>query len=349
MAGNIPPAPGTGFGNVPCTVDAMRVVITGASAGIGRATAVEFGRLGARVALLARGDDGLEGAREAVEAAGGKALAITCDVADRDQVETAASLVEQAWGGIDIWVNNAMATIFSPVMDIPPEDFKRVTEVTYLGAVWGTRAALARMLPVNAGHVVQVGSALAYRSIPLLSAYCGAKSALRAFTDSLRSELDRMKSDVRVTHVVLAAFNTPQFDWARTTVPRKPRPVGTPYQPEIAARAIVKAALYPKREVYVGWGAVQAVVGTMFFPGLLDRYLARKAWKGQLGSESINLASRKDNLHSALEGDFGAHGRFDREAKLTSLVTKAGANPRTLAYLGVATLALLSIGLYRRR
>ena len=327
----------------------MRVVITGASAGIGRSTAVEFGRLGARVALLARSDDGLEGAREDVEAAGGKALAITCDVANLAQVEAAAARVEQAWGGIDIWVNNAMATIFSPVMDIPPEDFRRVTEVTYLGAVWGTRAALARMLPAKGGHIVQVGSALAYRSIPLQSAYCGAKSALRAFTDSLRSELNRMQSEVRVTHVVLGAFNTPQFDWARTTIPRKPRPVGTPYQPEIAARAIVKAALYPKREVYVGWGAVQAVVGTMFFPGLLDRFLARKAWKGQLSSQPVDLARRKDNLHDALPGDFGAHGRFDREAKRSSLVTRAGANPRTLAYLGAATLALVSIGLYRRR
>ena len=327
----------------------MRVVITGASAGIGRASAVEFGKLGARVALLARSDDGLEGARADVEAAGGKALAIPCDVADREQVDAAAALVEHAWGGIDIWVNNAMATIFSPVMDIPAEDFRRVTEVTYLGAVWGTRAALARMLPVNAGHVVQVGSALAYRSIPLQSAYCGAKSALRGFTDSLRSELDRMRSDVRITHVVLGAFNTPQFDWARTTIPRKPRPVGKPYQPEIAARAIVRAALHPQREVYVGWGAVQAVVGTMFFPGLLDRFLARKAWKGQFSSQPVDLAQRKDNLHAALPGDFGAHGRFDREAKRTSLVTRAGANPRTLAYLGAAAVMLLSVGLYRRR
>ena len=327
----------------------MRVVITGASAGIGRATAVEFAKLGARVALLARGLDGLEGARRDVEAAGGRPLVIPCDVADPEQVEAAAALVEDTWGGIDIWVNNAMATIFSPVMDIPPEDFRRVTDVTYLGAVWGTRAALARMLPVNAGHIVQVGSALAYRSIPLQSAYCGAKSALRAFTDSLRSELNRMKSDVRVTHVVLGAFNTPQFDWARTTIPRKPQPVGTPYQPEVAARAIVRAALYPRRERYVGWGAVQAVVGTMFFPGLLDRLMARMAWKGQLSSESVDLARRKDNLHSALPGDYGAHGRFDQRARRSSLQAWMGANPRALAYLGLGAIALLSFGLYRRR
>jgi short-subunit dehydrogenase len=327
----------------------MRVVITGASAGIGRASAIEFARRGARIALLARGQDGLEGARRDVEAAGGRALVIECDVAECAQVEAAAAQVEAAWGGIDVWINNAMATMFSPIMDIPAEDFRRVTDVTYLGAVWGTRAALARMLPANAGHVVQVGSALAYRSIPLQAAYCGAKSALRAFTDSLRSELDRMGSGVRLTHVVLGAFNTPQFEWARTTIPRKPRPVGTPYQPEVAARAIVRAALHPKREVYVGWGAVQAVVGTMFLPGLLDRYLSRKAWKGQLGSEPVDLARRRDNLHSALRGDFGAHGRFDAEAHRRSLQAKAGANPRVLAFLGTAALTLLSIGLYRRR
>jgi hypothetical protein len=234
-------------------------------------------------------------------------------------------------------------------MDIEPADLRRVTDVTYLGAVWGTRAALARMLPVNAGHIVQVGSALAYRSIPLQSAYCAAKSALRAFTDSLRSELDRMNSDVRVTHIVLGAFNTPQFDWARTTIPRKPRPVGTPYQPEVAARAIVRAALYPKREVYVGWGAVQAVVGTMLIPGLLDWYLSKKAWKGQLGSEPVDLARRRDNLHSALPGDFGGHGRFDREARDSSLQARMRANPRLLAYLSAAAAMLLSVGLYRRR
>jgi NAD(P)-dependent dehydrogenase (short-subunit alcohol dehydrogenase family) len=320
---------------------ALRVVITGASAGIGRATAIEFARLGARVALLARGAEGLEGARREVEAAGGEALAISTDVADPAQVEAAAAQVERAWGGIDVWVNNAMATVFSPFVDIAPVDFRRVTAVTYLGAVWGTRAALARMLPADRGSIVQVGSALAYRSIPLQSAYCGAKSALRAFTDSLRSELERMKSRVRITHVVLGAFNTPQFEWARTTIPRKPRPVGTVYQPELAARAIVRAALRPRREAYVGWGALQAVLGTMFFPALLDRLLARIAWKGQFGAEPIDLRHRADNLHAPLRHDFGAHGRFDKKAKATSLQYRLGANPRRLGYLAAAGVALL--------
>jgi NAD(P)-dependent dehydrogenase (short-subunit alcohol dehydrogenase family) len=327
----------------------VRVVVTGASAGIGRATAIEFARRGARVALLARGIEGLEGAARDVAGAGGEALVIPADVADQAQVEAAAAQVERAWGGIDIWVNNAMATVFSPFADLPPADFRRVTEVSYLGAVWGTRAALDRMLPANRGTIVQVGSALAYRSIPLQSAYCGAKSALRAFTDSLRSELERMNSRVRITHVVLGAFNTPQFEWARTTIPRKPRPVGTVYQPEVAARAIVRAALRPRRESYVGWAAVQAVVGTMFFPGLLDRLLASVAWKGQFGSEPVDLAQRADNLYSALPRDYGTRGRFNAEARRTSLQSRLGANPRLLAYLGTAAIVLLSVGLYRRR
>jgi NAD(P)-dependent dehydrogenase (short-subunit alcohol dehydrogenase family) len=327
----------------------MRVVITGASAGIGRATAIEFARRGARVALLARGADGLNATRYDVEISGGEALPIQTDVADARQVEAAAAQVERAWGGIDVWVNNAMATAFSPFADLAPEDFRRVTEVSYLGAVWGTRAALARMLPANRGTIVQVGSALAYRSIPLQSAYCGAKSALRAFTDSVRSELDHMDSDVRITHVVLGAFNTPQFEWARTTIPRKPRPVGTLYQPEVAARAIVRAALKPRRESYVGWAAVQAVVGTMFFPGLLDRLLARKAWKGQVSGEPLDLAQRMDNLHSPMPGDYGPRGRFNAVALRSSLQSRLGASPRLLAYLGTAAIVLLSVGLYRRR
>ncbi|HEX4927869.1 MAG TPA: SDR family oxidoreductase, partial [Burkholderiales bacterium] len=259
----------------------MRVVVTGASAGIGRATAIEFARRGAQVALLARGQEGLEGARRDVERAGGKALVIPTDVADYPAVEAAAARVEREWGGIDVWVNDAMSTIFAPFEKIGAEDFRRATEVTYLGTVWGTKAALKRMLPANRGSIVQVGSALAYRSIPLQSAYCGAKSAIRGFTDSLRSELRHMRSRVRLSFVILGAFNTPQFDWARADIPNKPRPVGKVFQPEVAARQIVRVALRPRREVYVGWTAIQAVLGNMFIPGLLDRYLAKKAWQGQ--------------------------------------------------------------------
>ena len=318
----------------------MRVVVTGASAGIGRATAIEFGKLGARVALVARGREGLEGAKRDVEQAGGTALIIPVDVADAHAVESAAAQVEREWGGIDVWVNDAMATVFSPFEKMRMEDFRRVTEVTYLGTVWGTRAALKRMLPVDRGTIVQVGSALAYRSIPLQSAYCGAKSAIRAFTDSLRSELKHMESGVRLSFVILGAFNTPQFDWARAAIPRAPRPVGKVFQPEVAARQIVRAALRPEREVYVGWTALQAVLGNMFIPGLLDRYLAKKAWQGQFGREPLP-PDRPDNLYHPVEGDFGAHGRFDAEAHSRSSEVRV-ARHRGLLGLGLAAIMALA-------
>jgi short-subunit dehydrogenase len=310
----------------------MRVVVTGASAGIGRAAAIEFAKRGAHVALLARGREGLEGAKREVERAGGVALPIVTDVADENAVEAAAAQVEREWGGIEVWVNDAMATVFAPFEKISPEDYRRVTEVTYLGAVWGTRAALKRMLARDRGTIVQVGSALAYRSIPLQSAYCGAKSALRAFTDSLRSELAHMQSRVRLSFVILGAFNTPQFDWARTTLPRKLRPVGKVFQPEVAARQIVEAALHPRRERYVGWSAVEAVLGNMFIPGILDRYLARKAWDGQLDAEPLPR-ERPDNLYRPVEGDFGAHGRFDAEAHARSWEVRMARHARSMSFL----------------
>jgi NAD(P)-dependent dehydrogenase (short-subunit alcohol dehydrogenase family) len=327
----------------------MRVVITGGSAGIGRAAAIEFARRGAKVAILARGAEGLEGTRRDVEQAGGQALIIPTDVADPDQVEAAAGQVERAWGGIDVWVNNAMATVFSPFEDLSPADFRRVNDVTYLGAVWGTRAALKRMKPRNQGTVVQVGSALAYRSIPLQSAYCAAKSALRAFTDSVRSELIHEQSRIRVTFLVLGAFNTPQFEWARTTIARHPRPVGKIFQPEVAARAIVHAASYPRRETYVGWPAVQAVLGTMFLPGLLDRLLANMAWSGQFTDERVG-PERVDNLHAPVHGDHGAHGRYDEGALTTSLQYQAAVGPRVITvFAAAAALALCGLALARRR
>jgi NAD(P)-dependent dehydrogenase (short-subunit alcohol dehydrogenase family) len=288
-------------------------VITGASAGIGRATVREFARHGWRVALLARGVDGLEAARAEVEALGSEALVIPTDVADETQVEAAAAQVERTWGTIDVWVNDAMATIFSDATQIDAKDFRRATEVTYLGAVWGTLAALRRMKRQGHGTIVQVGSALAYRSIPLQAPYCGAKAALRGFTDSIRCELDHDRSPIHITMVQLSAFNTPQFGWGRTTMHKRPRPMGRIFQPEIAAQAIHWAATHRRREVWVGAPAVQAILGTKLFPGLLDRMLGRTAVDGQHTDEPLP-ANRPDNLYAPVAGDHGAHGRFDAQA-----------------------------------
>ncbi|MDB5958525.1 SDR family oxidoreductase [Ramlibacter sp.] len=321
------------------------VVVTGASAGIGRAIAQEFGRHGWRVALLARGVDGLAGARREVEELGGEALELPTDVADEDQVEAAAAAVEAAWGTIDVWVNDAMATIFTEALSIPPADFRRATEVTYFGTVWGTLAALRRMKPRNRGTIVQVGSALAYRSIPLQAPYCGAKAAIRGFTDSLRSELVHDRSRVHLTMVQLSAFNTPQFDWGRTNLTKRPRPMGKIFQPELAARAVYFAATHRRRELWVGWPAVQAIVGTKFIPGLLDEMLGRTAVDGQHTDEPLP-PGRKDNLWEPVPGDHGAHGRFDAQAHadssqfwLTTHRTEVG-----LAALGLAAVAGLLFG-----
>lgn len=295
----------------------MVVVVTGASAGIGRATAVAFARRGWRVALLARGEDGLLGALRDVESAGGRAIAIRCDVADATQVEAAAARAENELGPIEVWVNNAMATVFCEAASVTTADFRRATEVTYLGAVWGTQAALQRMRPRNRGTIVQVGSALAYRSIPLQAAYCGAKSALRGFTDSVRSELIHDRSRVHITMVQLSAFNTPQFEWGRTCIPQRPRPVGKIFQPEIAAEAIYWAAKHRRRELWVGWPAVQAILGQRFFAPFLDRLLAHMAYEGQF-SDAPLPEGRADNLYQPVRGDHGAHGRFDALALTAS-------------------------------
>ena len=297
--------------------DAPVAVITGASAGIGRAVAREFARHGWRLGLLARGQDGLEAARAEVQHLGGEALVLCADVADARQVEAAAAEVERRWGRIDVWVNNAMATIFAPLMEIAHDDFVRATEVTYLGAVWGTTAALRRMKPRDAGTIVQVGSALAYRSIPLQAPYCAAKAALRGFTDALRCELAHERSRIRVTMVQLAAFNTPQFEWGRTCLPGRPRPMGTIFQPEIAARAVYWAATRHRRELWVGWPAVQAILGTRVMPGFLDRLLGARAVQGQQTNEPLP-PDRRDNLWAPVPGDHGAHGRFDRQARARS-------------------------------
>src|SRR2546423_12237813 len=290
------------------------VVITGASAGVGRATARRFAKDGAQIALLARGRDGLEAARKEVEEFGGRAIVVMVDVADADEVEAAAAQIERELGEIDIWINNAMASVFSPIQEMTPEEFRRVTEVTYLGCVHGTLAALKRMLPRNRGMIVQVGSALSYRAIPLQSAYCAAKHAMRGFTDSLRCELLHQKSKVRVTMVQLPALNTPQFGWVKSRLPRKAQPVPPIFQPEVAAEAIHFAACHPRREFYVGWPSVQAIVANKFIPGLLDHFLARTGYDSQQydGSED---PSRAHNLWKPIVGDHGAHGDFDARAK----------------------------------
>ena len=290
------------------------VVVSGASAGVGRATAIEFARQGATVALLARGKAGLEGARAEVEAAGGKAWICTLDVADAQAVDAAAVRIETELGPIEVWVNNAMVTVLAPVSETSAEEYRRVTEVTYLGTVHGTLAALRHMRPRNRGAIVQIGSALAYRAIPLQSAYCAAKFACRGFTDSLRVELQHDNSAIHLTTVHLAAFNTPQFDWARTTLKHKPQPLPPVFQPEVAARAIVWAAGQRRREVAVGFPAVKSIWGNKFAPAIADHILETEGYDGQQSDQPLP-ANRPDNLYQPVDRDVGSHGRFDNQAK----------------------------------
>ncbi len=314
------------------------VVITGASAGVGRATVREFAKRGAHIGLIARGRDGLEGARREVERAGGRALVLPLDVADAAAVEAAAERVERELGAIDIWINNAMVSVFSPIKEMTAEEFRRVTEVTYLGVVHGTLAALKRMLPRDRGTIVQVGSALSYRSIPLQAAYCAAKHAGRGFTDSLRCELIHDNSNVHVTMVQMPALNTPQFGWTKSRLPRKAQPVPPIFQPEVAAEAIYFAAHAKRRELFVGVPTLEAIVGNKIAPGLLDRYLGKTGYDGQQTGEAEN-PDRPDNLFEPLPGDHGARGRFDdrssRQCKQLWVTKNRGA-----LVLGAAVLAL---------
>ncbi|MGZ4217803.1 MAG: SDR family oxidoreductase [Solirubrobacteraceae bacterium] len=329
---------------MPTTPTPQVVVITGASGGIGRAIAHAFAQRGARVGLLARGQAGLDAAADEVRALGGEALAVLTDVADASQVEAAAAAVEQHFGPIDVWVNNAMATVFARFIDTQPDEFKRATEVTYLGAVYGTMAALKRMSERDRGTIVQVGSALAYRAIPLQAAYCGAKFAIRGFTDSIRTELLADKSNVRITMVQLPGVNTTQFNWCRSKLPDHPQPVPPIYQPEIPAEAVYWAAQHPRRELWVGYSAVQGILGNKLAPSLADRYLARTAITGQQVDGMPIVGERPGNLFAPVEGKAATHGIFDAQAKTRSPQLWAATHrPAVAGALAAGALSILGV------
>ena len=313
-------------------------VICGGTAGVGRATAHALAQAGYRIAVIARGEQGLADTRSELEAAGAKVLAIAADVADAEAIDRAAERIEKELGPIEIWVNAAMATVFGPVNKISAAEFKRVTEVTYLGFVHGTLAALRHMESRNRGTIVQVGSALSYRAIPLQSAYCAAKFAIRGFTDSLRCELIHTNSRVRLTMVQLPAHNTPQFDWSRNKMQKRPQPVPPIHTPEVAARAIVRAATDAPRELWLGRASFQAIIGNMFMPGLLDRLMAKQAWSGQMTDEPSS-DEQPDNLFQPVEGLHRIDGRFGAQAKHKAL----GLSSETVGKLAAAGLAVTSV------
>jgi NAD(P)-dependent dehydrogenase (short-subunit alcohol dehydrogenase family) len=320
------------------------VVVTGATSGIGRAIARRFAQDGAAIGLIARGRDGLAATRKEVEDGGGRALELACDVSDWDAVNSAARAVEEAFGPIDVWVNNAMTTVFSPFKEIEPDEFKRATEVTYLGTVWGTKAALDRMLPRDRGSIVIVGSALAYRGIPLQAPYCGAKHGVKGFFESLRTELRHDKSKVHLSMVQLPGHNTPQFVHCRSKMPKVPQPMPPYYQPELAADAVHWSAHNRRRELYVGMPTVKTIVGNKLAPWLAERVLAKQGYNGQQ-SDTPADPDRKDNLMSPSPGDPGAHGPYDRTARANSIQTQLAKRRGLIAT--VAGVVVILTGLLR--
>jgi NAD(P)-dependent dehydrogenase (short-subunit alcohol dehydrogenase family) len=323
-------------------------VVTGATAGVGRATCRELARRGWSLGLLARGTERLDATAEEAAATGVAALALEVDVARADEVERAAAVIERELGPIDVWVNNAMTSVFGPFLEMSPEDFRRVTEVTYLGYVHGTMTALRRMVPRDRGVVIQVGSALAYRGIPLQSAYCGAKHAIRGFTDSIRTELLHEGSAVQLCAVHLPALNTPQFRWARSLLADEARPVPPIYQPEVAANAVAWVAEHPRREMLVGYPTVATVLANRFAPGLLDRYLGRTGYRSQTVDRPRDRA-RPDNLYLPVDGDPGAHGVFDDQARDRSLHLWSSKHRGALASVGVGVATIMTLLGARRR
>lgn len=329
---------------------AQVVVVTGASAGVGRATAIAFAKQGARVALLARGAVGLEAAAKEVEQAGGQALVLPVDVAKASEVEAAAERVERELGPIDVWVNCAMVTVFSAFEEMSNEEFERVTQVTYLGTVYGTRAALKHMRPRNRGKIIQVGSALAYRSIPLQSAYCAAKAAARGFTDALRVELMHEKSQIDVSTVHLGAVNTPQFEWARSHLKKGyPQPLPPIYQPEVAADSIVWAAQHKRRELWLTFSTFKTIVGGFLLPRVGDLLALKQAYPGQRDTDTPEPEARPDNLFEPVSEDYGTRGRFIEDAEGSSWYLETSKHRKPVMWGLLAAAAMAGAGLAHRR
>jgi NAD(P)-dependent dehydrogenase (short-subunit alcohol dehydrogenase family) len=318
-------------------------VVTGASSGVGRAIARAFGAASAKVGLIARTREALENAAREIQQHGGEALVLPLDVSDSAAVEKAAAHVVERWGRIDTWVNDAMVSVFSPVSQMEPEEYRRVSEVNYLGTVYGTLAALKYMRAQRSGTIIQIGSALAYRSIPLQSAYCASKAAIRGFTDSLRCELFHEKSPIKICMLQLPAVNTPQFDVVRTRLPRHPQPVPPIYQPEVIAKAALHVAEHPTRELWIAGSAIKAIVGQRIIPGLLDRYLGKIGYDSQQTNQPVD-PDRPDNVFTPIPGDKGAHGDFDARARNFSAELWARLHPRAVV-AGLAAAAALAVGI----